>query len=104
MPRHHVAALSDLPENRGHEIVVDGKIVGLFRSGDTVRALDGVCPHAGGPLSTGYVSGDLVTCPWHGWQFDLNTGCHKMTPTIVQTTYKIAVEDGQVYVEIESPD
>lgn len=102
MARHHVAALVDLPEARGHEVIVDGKVVGLYRTGESVRALDGVCPHAGGPLSTGYVSGDLVTCPWHGWQFDLNTGCHKMTPTIVQPTYEVEVEDGEVYLVVES--
>ena len=32
--------------------------------------LDGICPHAGGPLAKGALNGNVVTCPWHGWQFD----------------------------------
>ena len=61
-----VAALADLPDGGCLAIDVDGRPVVLVRLGDEVRALENSCPHAGAPLSEGFIEGRLLTCAWHG--------------------------------------
>jgi nitrite reductase/ring-hydroxylating ferredoxin subunit len=80
--------------------VVAGRVVAVFRLGDDVVAIDGICPHAGGPLAQGMVAHDLVTCPWHGWQYDLRSGQHRLNPRICVETFRATVEDGKVYVDV----
>lgn len=95
-----VTALSDCPENSAGEFVVAGRIVALFRVGDEVYALDGICPHQGGPLGQGQLQGCIVTCPWHGWQYDVRDGQHTSIPTLQHTTISTKIEDGDVYVTL----
>ncbi len=56
------------------KVVVEGTAVAVFNVGGALFAIDATCPHAGGPLDRGPVSGTTVTCPWHGSRFDLRTG------------------------------
>lgn len=98
--RVQAGAVDDIPEGTGREVVLEGRVVALFRTSEGVRALDGMCPHAGGPLAQGMLRGCVVTCPWHGWQFDVTTGAHKITSRIRATTYPTDVVDGQVWVEL----
>ena len=100
MTEHRVARVDEIPEDRGHEVVVDGRVIGLFRTEDGVFAIDGICPHSGGPLSTGYRSGDFAVCPWHGWQFNVTDGRHRTSPTVCQQSFPVSVRDGDVYVEL----
>jgi len=74
--------------------------VALFRVEDNFYALDGVCPHAGGPLGEGTLNGCVVTCPWHGWQFDVSTGQHSLNADIVHASFPVKIENDDVYVEI----
>ena len=101
MARHRVAALSDVPEQRGLEVVCEGHVLGIYRVGGDVFAMDGVCPHSGGPLSTGYLSGTTAVCPWHGWQFDVTCGQHRTSPTVRQRTFAVDVVDDDVFVTVE---
>lgn len=100
MARHRVADIDEMPAGTGREFVVADRVVALFRVGDEFYAMDGICPHAGGPLGEGYLSGTRVTCPWHGWQFDVQTGQHCLTPNIVHETFATVVEDGAVYIDL----
>ncbi|NQV24800.1 MAG: Rieske 2Fe-2S domain-containing protein [Rhodopirellula sp.] len=95
-----VAALSELPTGTGLEVTVGGRVIAIFRTDDGVRAIDGICAHAGGPLGKGTISGGVVTCPWHGWQYDVNTGTHCLTPAICQQPFEVTIEDDDVFVEI----
>lgn len=97
-----VAELSELPPGACREVVVGGRMVALFNVEGTVYALDGVCPHQGGPLGKGQLDGKIVTCPWHGWQFDVTTGQHQITQSLQQPTVPLRVEDGTIYVGAES--
>lgn len=74
MAYQKVARIDELPVGRGLCVRVDGIEVGLFRVGDTIYAMENRCPHAGDPLSEGDLEGPVVTCPSHGWQFDVRTG------------------------------
>ncbi len=89
-----------VPEGGGVEVAVKGRIVAVFRVGDEFFALDGICPHAGGPLGKGRLDGTVVTCPWHGWQFDVRTGEHCLNPQICQERFPVKVEDGKVFIQI----
>ncbi len=97
-----VARVDEVPPGEGREVVAEDRIVALFNVDGTFYALDGVCPHQGGPLGQGQLCGTVVTCPWHGWQFDVRTGQHQINPTIVHITLPVKVEGDQVLVDIES--
>jgi nitrite reductase/ring-hydroxylating ferredoxin subunit len=61
-------------------------------------AIDNFCPHRGAPLSDGLLTGHVIECGWHGWQFDVRTGeCLTVTERI--RTYSVGVRDGMVVVE-----
>ena len=77
--------------------------IAVFDLGSRLAAVDNECLHVGNPLDDGFVSGGCVTCPWHGWRYDLITGEHVTTfgrrPGL--RTYPVREEDGQVLVEID---
>lgn len=70
-----LANVSDIPKNGA--IIVrgpDGTEIALFNNHGIIYALNNSCPHMGGPLAEGDIEHGCVTCPWHGWQFELSTG------------------------------
>jgi len=97
-----VAQLDEIPPGEGREFVVEGRIIGLFRVEENVYAMDGLCPHAGGPIATGTLRGTTVTCPWHGWQFDVSTGKHCLTQNIRAQTFAVEVRDGEIWVDLNA--
>jgi nitrite reductase (NADH) small subunit len=101
MPRSvRVAAVSDVPPGTAKEVLADDQVVALFNVGGTYYALDGVCPHAGGPLGEGTLRGTIVTCPWHGWQFDVTSGQNCLNARLMHNCYPVRVEGDDVMVEI----
>jgi nitrite reductase (NADH) small subunit len=98
--RHRVALVSEIPVGTGREFVAGGRIVALFHLEEGFFALDGICPHAGGPLAQGVVRGTVVTCPWHGWQFDVTTGRHCLNSQLCHTRFPVSIEGPDVYVEL----
>jgi nitrite reductase/ring-hydroxylating ferredoxin subunit len=96
-----VAAVADCPPGSSLETVAADRVVALFNVDGTFFALDGVCPHQGGPLGKGRLTGDVVTCPWHGWQFDVKSGCLKLRPALVQPRFAVRVEGDAVLVDLE---
>lgn len=89
-----------VPPGASAEVVAEGKIFAVFNVNGTFFVLDGICPHAGGPLGKGALRDNIVTCPWHGWQFDVSTGQHCLNHRLCQTQYEAKIEDGKVVVEI----
>ena len=75
-----VAALQEIPSDAGKALRVQGREIALFRAGESLYAIDGVCPHEGGPLAAGFINEGIVTCPWHLWQFDARTGASTEDP------------------------
>jgi nitrite reductase (NADH) small subunit/3-phenylpropionate/trans-cinnamate dioxygenase ferredoxin subunit len=69
-----VCRRADIPAGRGWPVRVGELNLAVFDLGDTVVAVDNECRHVGNPLDDGHVSGGCVTCPWHGWRYDLRTG------------------------------
>jgi nitrite reductase/ring-hydroxylating ferredoxin subunit len=99
-----VARVSEIPPGTGKEIVFGDHLLAVYQIDGAFYAIDGICPHAGGPLAEGVLQGSIVTCPWHGWQFDVSTGRHCLTPRIQQTRYACRVVDGDVYVDLPADD
>ncbi len=75
-------------------------MIALFEVEGTLHAVDGICPHAGGPLGHGMLSGCRVTCPWHGLQLDVTTGEHGLAGYPPQTRFPVTVEEDDVFVEL----
>jgi nitrite reductase/ring-hydroxylating ferredoxin subunit len=97
---HRVANIADCPRGHCLELAVGERIIALFNVDGMFYALDGICPHQGGPLGEGELEGSVITCPWHGWQFDVRTGCHQLNRSLVQPSFGTKVEAGWVFVEI----
>jgi 3-phenylpropionate/trans-cinnamate dioxygenase ferredoxin subunit len=113
----HVVARTDEIETGGHKTVrVKGREIALFRTQAGYFAILNRCPHEGAPLCHGYLGGlvesdrvgefrvsrrgEMLRCPWHGWEFDLRTGQSWCDPThVFVKTYNVAVEPGQDVVK-----
>ena len=62
-------------------------------------AMDGLCMHQGGPLGQGELNGCMLTCPWHGWRYDVTTGKHETSP-LVHRCFPTRVEADEVFVDV----
>jgi nitrite reductase/ring-hydroxylating ferredoxin subunit len=93
-----------IPAEAGYRVEVAGRELALFRvtspQGPTIVAIDNTCPHAGGSLAEGTLTGDVVTCPLHGWQFNTCNGCRVDRSGEGVTNYPCLVENGRVYVKL----
>ncbi len=92
-----VASVADLEDKKLHRVLVAGVPVVLLKLGDKYHAISATCSHAGGPLDEGTLEGDVVTCPWHGSRFSMQTGAVKTGPaSIAQPRYEVRVQDGKI--------
>lgn len=91
----------DLPLGTGRELVVADRVIGLFRVAGGVYAIDGTCPHHGGPLGQGEVRQTCVVCPWHGLEVDLVTGSYHLGEPSSVRTYPVRVREGELQVRID---
>lgn len=96
-----IAAAKGCPPGQSLECVAEGRIVALFNVDGAFYAMDGICPHQGGPLAKGCLDGFTVACPWHGWQFDVATGRHRSISNLALRCYPIRLEDGEVFADLE---
>jgi nitrite reductase (NADH) small subunit len=71
---HRIGRADDVPLLEGRSVTVAGRRVAVFRTPDGYHAIAAACPHKGGPLADGLVADSCVTCPLHGWRFDLRSG------------------------------
>lgn len=82
MTLRRVAERSALPEDQGTIAYVGERGIALFRAGEQVYAYPNVCLHKGGPVGEGLVVDGIVTCPWHGRQYDIATGACLNDPAL----------------------
>lgn len=94
--------VDEIPPGEGRAYAVNGTQVVVFRLADgSVRALDAVCPHAGGPLADGLIDGTVVICPLHGNAFELATGCSTTGQPAVRS-YPVSIDpNGQLVLLLE---
>ena len=100
MAKIKVAKVSELQENQGKLVNVNGKEIALFKINNQFFAVDNMCLHMGGSLSEGEIENNNITCPLHGWQFDLKTGNNIMPGMGKLNIYKVSIEKEEIFIEI----
>src|SRR3989338_6058875 len=95
-----VAKTSEIKEGRGKTISVSGKNIAIFNIKGSFFAVDDSCLHMGGPLGEGMLDQNVVTCPWHGWQYDVMSGASVQNPDVRLGKYPVKVEEGMIKVEV----
>ncbi len=103
MPRSvKIAETTDLSPGECKAVEVEGHTIALFNVGGTFYAIDGICTHVGGPLGEGTLLGEVVTCPWHGAQFDVTTGAALRPPAESdERSFPVKIEGSDVLVELD---
>ena len=92
------------PGSATHVELDDGNALAVCNVAGALYAIDGICPHSGGPLGHGALDGPILTCPFHGWEFDCRTGTMPGDDLKLQATYPVKVEDGEIFVELQQRD
>ena len=96
------AAAAEIPAGAVREVDVEGKAIAVANVGGGFHAIDNTCLHRGGPLGDGPLEGKIVTCPWHGWQYDVTTGKVAQNPAIGVDAYAVEVRGEDVFVDVGS--
>lgn len=97
---HSVTTVDAIEPGTGRIFEIGVRQVAIFHVDGEFFALENTCCHRGGPLGDGPVGDGEVTCPWHGWRFDLETGACLNSPGDRVRCYEVQVEDGVVRVRI----
>ncbi len=100
-----VGGLSDFESETAVEVIAGKEVIAVFFDGGKLHALDGLCAHQGGPIAKGKIEvtdqgKSCVTCPWHGWQYELETGIQTVNRQPLQRTFPTRVVEGRVQVGI----
>jgi nitrite reductase (NADH) small subunit len=93
-----VAKVTDIPPGQGRTVQVAGKDIAVFNVDGTFYAIDNTCLHRGGPLGEGELNGNVVTCPWHGWRYDVKTGVSLINPAVKVNCYPTKIEGENLHV------
>lgn len=93
-------AEAELNGNPLKKVVVKGREIVICKHPDGIFAMTAVCPHAGGPLEEGDLTEDFITCPWHGWSFNIKDGSYCMNPRIKLPCYPVKTEGGWIYIKV----
>jgi nitrite reductase/ring-hydroxylating ferredoxin subunit len=116
MSRHVVAGVAEIAPGACKLVIAKGREIGMFNVGGRFYALANRCPHKGGPLCHGHITGlaqsgspgdyrltrngEFLRCPWHGWEFEIATGqsyCDPQTMRIRQ--FEVTVTSGDALVK-----
>jgi 3-phenylpropionate/trans-cinnamate dioxygenase ferredoxin component len=95
-----VASADEIPPGGLKHVEVDGEEIALANVNGELYAVQGQCLHLQGPLADGRLEHAVLTCPWHGWQYDVRTGLNEFDHAIRLRTYEVRVEDGEVKVAL----
>ncbi len=115
MTRHVVAATSEIPPGARKRVVVKGRPIAIFNLDNQFFGMLDRCPHQGGSLCAGIVTGllqskepgqytytrkgEFVRCPWHGWEFDIRTGQSYCDPERFRSrSFPVSTESGATVV------
>jgi nitrite reductase (NADH) small subunit len=100
-----ITATGNIPLREGRAITLGTREIAVFNLGDRFLAIDNRCPHEGGPICDGIVTGTSVVCPLHAWKISLETGAVERPGGAAPClrTYAARVEDGIVLLEIPMP-
>lgn len=94
-----VASLASLPPGSLTEVTLGEDPYALCNIGGELHALDGICPHAGGPIGQGNLQDNIVTCPWHEWSFDCRTGENDFDSSVKLALFPIKAEGDDILID-----
>lgn len=120
MAEIEIGLLSEFAENDHRVVAVGGIEVGIFRLGQKLVAYKNECPHYGGPVCQGrvfrqteeqlgpdktsrglrFAAARNIVCPWHGYEFNLETGCHPGDARLRLEPVAVAVRDARIYLQV----
>ena len=120
MAEVEIGTLADFAEDDHRVIEVDGVEIGVFRLGQKLVAYKNECPHYGGPVCPGKIFHQTeeqlgpdktsrglrfsdarnIVCPWHGYEFNLETGRHPGDPRVHLEPIAVAVRDARIYLQV----
>ena len=100
MPFVTVARVEDIPPGTVKHVQAGEEEIALANVDNEFFATQGHCLHLQGPLGKGELEGAVLTCPWHGWQYDIRTGLNEFDHAIELRTYEVRVEDGEIQVAV----
>jgi nitrite reductase (NADH) small subunit len=95
-----VADLEEIPEGRAKVVRVHNREIAIFHAGGVIHAVKNSCPHRGTALAGACVGDQVLTCPGHGWQFDLKTGGCPDHPDFGLRRYRAEIRGNAVWVEV----
>jgi nitrite reductase (NADH) small subunit len=100
MPLVKVASVSTLPAGQVMEVNVSGEPYAICNVEGQLYALNGICPHQGGPLGEGALHDNMLVCPWHAWEFDCRTGQNDFDPDFVVEKIPLSLDRGEIYLDL----
>lgn len=120
MAEVEIGRLADFAEDDHRVVEVDGVEIGVFRLGQKLVAYKNECPHYGGPVCQGKIFHQTeeqlgpdktshglrfsdarnIVCPWHGYEFNLETGRHPGDPRVRLEPIAVAVRDARIYLQV----
>ena len=95
-----VASLADLPPGSAKTVEAGGRTLALYNVGGSVFATDDTCPHRGGSLGEGNLKTQVITCPWHGFQYDVRTGACLTNAALKVPCHAVRMEGDAILVEV----
>ena len=96
-----VGSLAKLPPGSVMEVHVGDGTYAVCNSGGELHAVDGICPHAGGPLGQGALHGTTLVCPWHAWEFDCRA---QDDDGIVLAKFPVTIEGDDILIDVPRKD
>jgi nitrite reductase (NADH) small subunit len=94
------AGVAEIAAGTIREVTVGGKALAVANVAGVFHAIDNTCLHRGGPLGDGPLEGKIVTCPWHGWQYDVTTGKVVQNAAVAVASYPVEVRGADVFVDV----
>ncbi|MBI2675689.1 MAG: Rieske 2Fe-2S domain-containing protein [Candidatus Aenigmarchaeota archaeon] len=95
-----VATLDNLKPGEARTVIVSGKEIALYNVSGKIFATTNACAHEQGPLGQGSLEDNVITCPLHGWQFDVETGSCRTVPGLKIETYRVEVRGKDILVDV----
>jgi nitrite reductase (NADH) small subunit len=95
-----VAKATEIAPGQIREVQLEGTTIAVANVGGRFHAINNTCLHRGGPLGQGSLQGNVVTCPWHGWSFDVTSGKTTHNQAAGVPCYPVELRGEDVYVDI----
>ncbi len=100
MPLIKVTSLSAVPPGNVRPAELRDESYAVCNVDGEIHVLDGVCPHAGGPLGQGALHGTTLVCPWHAWEYDCRTGVCDFNEAVRVAKFPATVQGDDILIDV----